>query len=66
MPFINKTQLTLSYLIKDNYPLLVVFNKEGGRKALALISSYLLNAKKIKGKTIPFIIVLKPPLTLKN
>jgi len=66
MPFISKTRLTLSHLIKDSYLLLIVFNKEGGRRALALISSYLLDAKEIKGKTIPLIIVLKPPLTLKN
>jgi hypothetical protein len=44
-----------------------VFNRERRRRrALALISSYLLNAKEIKEKTIPLIIVLKPPLTLKN
>jgi hypothetical protein len=66
IPFINKTQLTLSHLIKDSHPLLVVFNREGGRRALALISSYLLNAKKIKEKTIPPIIVLEPPSTSKN
>jgi hypothetical protein len=64
--FISKTQLTLSHLIKDSHPLLVVFNKEGGRRALVLISSYLLDAKEIKGKTIPSIIVLKPPPTLEN
>jgi len=66
MPFINKTQLTLSHLIKDSYPLLVVFNREGERRALVLVSSYLLNAKEIKGKTIPPVIVLEPPLTLEN
>jgi hypothetical protein len=66
MPFINKTQLTLSHLIKDSYSLLIVFNKEGGRKALILVSSYLLNIKKIKEKTIPLIIVLEPPFTLEN
>jgi hypothetical protein len=66
MPFINKTQLTLSHLIKDRYSLLAVFNKEGGRRALVLVSSYLLNTKEIKEKTILFIIVLEPPLTLKN
>jgi hypothetical protein len=43
-----------------------VFNKEGGRRALILISSYLLNTKEIKEKTIPLIIVLEPPLTLEN
>jgi hypothetical protein len=66
MPFINKTQLTLSYLIKDGYPLLAVFNREGGRRALILVSSYLLNTKEIKEKTILLIIVLEPPLTLEN
>jgi hypothetical protein len=66
IPFISKTQLTLSYLIKDNYPLLVVFSGEGGRKALALVSNYLLNTKEIKEKTIPPIIVLEPPSTLEN
>jgi hypothetical protein len=66
MPFINKTRLTLSHLIKDSHPLLIVFNREGGRKALALVSSYLLNAKEIKDKTILLIIVLEPPLTLEN
>jgi hypothetical protein len=66
IPFINKTQLILSHLIKDGHPLLIVFNKEGGRRALALISSYLLDTKEIKEKTIPLIIVLKPPPTLKN
>jgi hypothetical protein len=66
IPFINKTQLTLSYLIKDSHPLLVVFSREGGRRALVLVSSYLLDAKEIKGKTILPIIVLKPPFTLEN
>jgi len=66
MPFINKTQLTLSYLIEDGHPLLAVFNREGGRRALALVSNYLLNTKKIKEKTIPLIIVLEPPSTLEN
>jgi hypothetical protein len=66
IPFINKTQLTLSYLTKDSHPLLVVFNREGGRKALALVSSYFLDAKEIKEKTILLIIVLEPPSTLKN
>ena len=66
MPFISKTQLTLSHLIEDGYPLLAVFNREGGRKALALVNSYLLNTKEIKGKTIPLVIVLEPPLTLEN
>ena len=66
IPFINKTQLTLSYLIEDGHPLLAVFNREGGRRALALVSNYLLNTKKIKEKTIPLIIVLEQPSTLEN
>jgi hypothetical protein len=66
MPFISKTRLTLSYLIKDGYSLLIVFNRKGGRRALILISSYLLNVKEIKEKTILLIIVLEPPFTLKN
>ena len=64
--FINKTQLTLSYLIEDDYPLLIVFNRKGGRRALALINSYLLDAKEIEEKTVLSIIVLEPPLTLEN
>ena len=66
MPFISKTQLTLSHLIEDGHPLLVVFSGEEGRRALALVSNYLLNAKEIEGKTIPPIIVLEPPSTLEN
>jgi hypothetical protein len=66
MPFISKTQLTLSHLIEDGHPLLVVFSREGRRRALALVSSYLLDAKEIKEKTIPLIIVLEPPPTLEN
>ena len=66
MPFISKTRLTLSHLIKDSYLLLIVFNREGERRALVLVSSYLLDAKEIKEKTILLIIVLEPPLTLKN
>jgi hypothetical protein len=66
MPFISKTQLTLSHLIEDGYPLLVVFSREGGRRALALVSSYLLDAKEIKEKTIPPVMVLEPPPTLEN
>jgi hypothetical protein len=66
MPFINKTRLTLSHLIEDGHPLLVVFNREEERRASALVSSYLLDAKEIEGKTIPPIIVLEPPSTLKN
>ena len=66
IPFISKTQLTLSHLIEDGYPLLVVFNREGERKALVLVSSYLLNIKEIEEKTVLSIIVLKPPFTLEN
>jgi hypothetical protein len=66
IPFINKTQLTLSHLTKNSHPLLVVFSKEGGRRALALVSSYLLDAKEIKGKTISPVMVLEPPSTLEN
>jgi hypothetical protein len=66
MPFISKTRLTLSYLMEDGYPLLAVFNREGGRRALALVSSYLLDTKEIKEKTIPPIIVLEPPFTSEN
>jgi hypothetical protein len=44
----------------------VVFNREGERRALALVSSYLLNTKEIKEKTIPPVIVLEPPSTLEN
>ena len=43
-----------------------MFSREGGRRALALISSYLLDAKEIKGKTVPPIIVLEPPFTSEN
>jgi hypothetical protein len=35
-----------------------VFNKEEERRALTLVSSYLLDAKEIKEKTVPPIIVL--------
>ena len=66
IPFISKTQLILSHLIEDGHPLLAVFNREGGRRALILISSYLLDAKEIKEKTILLIIVLEPPPTLEN
>ena len=66
MPFISKTRLTLSHLIEDGYPLLVVFSGEGGRRALALVSNYLLNAKEIEEKTILPIIVLEPPPTSEN
>jgi hypothetical protein len=64
--FISKTQLTLSYLIEDGYPLLAVFSREGGRRASALVSSYLLDAKEIKGKTVLLIIVLEPSSTSEN
>jgi hypothetical protein len=66
MPFISKTQLTLSHLIKDGHPLLAVFSGEGGRRALALVSNYLLDAKEIEGKTILPVMVLEPPSTLEN
>jgi hypothetical protein len=66
IPFINKTQLTLSYLIKDGYPLLIVFNKKEEKRALILVNNYFLDVKEIKEKTIPFIIVLEPSFTLKN
>jgi hypothetical protein len=60
MPFINKTRLTLSYPTKDGYLLLTVFNREGGRRALILVSSYFLNVKETKGKTVLLIIVPEP------
>jgi hypothetical protein len=66
MPFISKTRLTLSYPIKDGYPLLAVFSGEGGRRALVLVSSYLLDAKEIEGKTILPVMVLEPPFTSGN
>ena len=66
IPFISKTQLILSHLIEDGYPLLAVFSGEGGKRALALINSYFLDAKEIKEKTIPLIIVLEPPPTSEN
>ena len=66
MPFINKTQLTLSHLIKDGHPLLVVFSGEGGRRALVLVSNYLLDAKEIEEKTIPLVMVPEPPPTSEN
>ena len=64
--FINKTQLTLSYLIEDGHSLLIIVNRERERKALTLISNYLLDVKEIKEKTIPLIIVLEPPFILEN
>ena len=60
MPFINKTRLTLSYPTEDGYPLLTVFNREGGRRASALVSSYFLDVKETEGKTVPPIIVPEP------
>ena len=66
MPFINKTRLILSYPTEDGYLLLTVFNKKRGRRALILISSYLLNVKEIKGKTVLFIIVPKPLFITEN
>jgi hypothetical protein len=66
MPFISKTRLTLSHLTEDSHPLLAVFSRERGRRALALISSYLLDTKEIEGKTIPPVIVLEPPSTSEN
>ena len=66
MSFINKTRLTLSYLTEDGYLFLIMFNKEEERRALILISSYFLNVKEIKGKTILFIIVLKQLFIAEN
>jgi hypothetical protein len=66
MPFISKTRLTLSHSIENGHPLLAVFNREGGRRALALVSSYLLDAKEIKEKTVLPVIVLKPSSTSEN
>ena len=60
IPFINKTRLTLSYPTKDGYLLLIVFNKERKRRALILVSSYLLNVKETEGKTVLLIIVPEP------
>jgi hypothetical protein len=66
MPFISKTRLTLSHLTEDGHPLLAVFSGEGGRRALAPVSSYLLDAKEIEGKTVPPVMVPEPPPTLEN
>jgi hypothetical protein len=60
MSFISKTRLTLSHPTEDGHPLLTVFNKEGGRRASILMSSYLLDAKETEGKTVLLIIVLEP------
>jgi hypothetical protein len=66
MSFINKTRLTLSYLTEDGYLLLIVFNKERGRRALILVNNYLLNIKEIKRKTVLFIIVPEPLFITEN
>ena len=66
MSFINKTRLTLSYPTEDGYPLLIVFNKERRRRALILMSSYLLNVKETEGKTVLLIIVLEPLFITEN
>lgn len=64
MPFINKIYLILSYLIKDGYSLLIIFNKEKEKRVLILINNYLLNIKESKRKIILFIIILKLPFIL--
>jgi hypothetical protein len=66
MPFISKTRLTLSYPTEDGHPLLTVFNREGGRRASILVSSYLLDAKETEGKTVLPVIVLEPLSTTEN
>jgi len=66
MPFISKTRLTLSYPTKDGHLLLTVFNREGGRRASILVSSYLLNVKETEGKTVPLIIVPEPLFITEN
>ena len=66
MSFINKTRLTLNYLIKDGYFLLIIFNKERRKRTSILINNYFLNVKEIKRKTVLFIIILKPLFTSKN
>ena len=66
MPFINKTRLILSYPTEDGYLLLTVFNKKRGRRALILMSNYLLDVKETEGKTVLFIIVLKPLFITEN
>ena len=60
MPFINKTRLILSYPTEDGYLLLTVFNKKRGRRALILMSNYLLDVKETEGKTVLLIIVPEP------
>jgi len=66
MPFINKTRLTLNYLTEDGYLLLTVFNKERRRRALILMSNYLLNVKETKRKTVLLIIVPEPLFITEN
>ena len=66
MPFINKTRLTLSHPTEDGYPLLTVFSKEGRKRALVLMSSYLLDAKETEGKTVLLMIVPEPLSTAEN
>ena len=66
MPFISKTRLTLSHPTEDGHPLLAVFNREGRRRALILVSSYLLDAKETEGKTVPLMIVPEPLSTTEN
>jgi hypothetical protein len=45
---------------------LAVFSREEERRALALVNSYLLDAKEIEEKTIPPVIVLEPSSTSEN
>ena len=66
MPFINKTRLTLSHPTEDGHPLLAVFSREGGRRALVLVSSYLLDVKETEGKTVLLMIVPEPLSTAEN
>ena len=66
MPFINKTRLTLSYPTEDGHLLLIIFNREGGRRALILMSNYFLNVKKTEGKTVLLIIVPEPLFITEN
>ena len=66
MPFISKTRLTLSHPTEDGHLLLAVFNREGGRRALILVNSYLLNAKETKGKTVLLMIVPEPLSIIEN
>jgi len=66
MSFINKTRLILSYSTEDGYLLLAVFNKEGERRALILVSNYFLNVKETEGKTVLLIIVPEPLFIIEN